>query len=33
MGAWVSSMSHLDSWDVLGPYDMKALEVGSDFDV
>jgi len=26
-------MSHLDSWDVLGPYDMKALEVGSDFDV
>ena len=33
MEAWVSSMSHLDSWDVLGQYDMKALEVENYFDV
>ena len=33
MEAWVSSMSHLDSWDVLGPYDMKAFEVENHFDV
>jgi len=33
MEAWMSSMSHLDSWDVLGPYDMQAYEVENHFDV
>ncbi len=33
MEAWVSSMSHLDSWDVMGQYDMKAFEVENYFDV
>jgi hypothetical protein len=25
--------SYLDSWDVLGPYDMPAFEVENHFDV
>jgi len=33
MEAWVSSMSHLDSWDALGQYDMHAVEVENHFDV
>ena len=33
MEAWVSSMTHLDSWDVLGQYDMRAYEVENYFDV
>jgi len=33
MEAWMSMMSHLDSWDVLGPYDMQVFEVENHFDV
>jgi hypothetical protein len=33
MESWMSMMSHLDSWDVLGPYDMQAFEVENHFDV
>ncbi|KPK48834.1 MAG: hypothetical protein AMK72_05930 [Planctomycetes bacterium SM23_25] len=30
---WMASMTHLDSWDVLGQYDMHAHEVENYFDV
>jgi len=30
---WVSSMSNLDSWDVIGPYDNHVVEVENHFDV
>ena len=33
MEAWMSMHSHLDSWDVIGQYDMHAFEVENHFDV
>jgi len=33
MEQWFSSMSHLDSWDVIGPSDNHVVEVENHFDV
>ena len=33
MEAWMSMHSHLDSWDVMGQYDMHAFEVENHFDI
>ena len=33
MEAWMSCMSHLDSWDVIGSYDNHVVEVENHFDV
>ena len=33
MECWVSSMTHLDSWDVLGHYDMHVFAVENYFDI
>ena len=33
MEAWCSMMSHLDSWDFIGPHDVQVVEVENHFDV